>query len=175
MEVIQLDKYLKQHKLLFRPEFFISVLTRFNKVKESMVQKVALKKANDPESCKYCETLKESTNGTQQYCRKHKAIHDWESLDMNRSGVGVLFGYKVQLYNRYCICSMPSDPNGVYIINFGNVDSEDCVYCVSKEYFPGIFERGFNITTLFSEDNVVIFKNQQIYWDDGNPRVENIK
>ena len=42
MEVIQLDKFLKQNKLLFKPEFFISTLTRFNKMKESMIQKVAL-------------------------------------------------------------------------------------------------------------------------------------
>ncbi len=175
MEVIQLDKFLKQNKLLFKPEFFISVLTRFNKMKESMIQKVALKKDKDPETCKYCENIKEATNGVHMYCKKHKAIHDWETLDIDKSGVGVLYGYKVQLFGRYCICSMPTDDNGVYIINFGLSDSDDCVYCVSKEYFPGIFEQGFNITTLFSEDNVVVYKNQQIYWDEGNPRIENIK
>ncbi len=172
MDVIQLDKYLTQNKLLFKPDFFIRVLTRFDKLKDSMVQKVALQKANDPETCKYCDSIKESTNGKFQFCKKHKAIHDWETLDVDKSGVGMLFGYKVQLFKRYCICSMPTDDNGVYIIYFGNSsDKGDCVYCVSKEYFPGIFETGYNISSLYSENNVVVYKHKQIYWDNNNPRL----
>lgn len=174
MDVIKLDKYLKENKLLFKPDFLISVLTRFNKISESMIQKVAMKKSKDSKECKYCETLKESTNGVQQYCKKHKAVHDWESIDKDRTGFGVLFGNKVQLFGRYMVVSMKSDDEGVYVVWMGN-DESDSVYCMDKEYFPGIFEVGFNINQLFSENNVVVYKNLQIYWEDNNPRIENIK
>ena len=175
MEVIQLEKYIKQHRLLFKPEFLINVLLKFNKMKDSMVQKVAFKKSNKEASCKYCDAVKASSNGLVQFCKKHRAVHDWKDINISRTGVGKLYGgYNIQIYNRYVIVSMPTDPNGVYVIWVGK-DDEYSVYCMSKEYFPGIFENGFNINDLLNENHVVVYKNLQVYWDENNPRLESIK
>lgn len=175
MEVIQLDKFIKQNKLMFKPDFLISVLTRFNKIKGSMVQKIALKKSNESEECKYCDAVKSASNSAQLYCKKHKSIHDWEKMDPDRTGVGNLFGHQIQIFGRYVIASMPTDNKGVYVIWIGDKEEDYSVYCMSKDYFPEVFERGFNINELLNENNVVVYKNVQVYWEDNNPRLESIK
>lgn len=172
MEVIKLEQYLKQNKLLLKPEQFISFITRFSKNKEAMIQKVALKQDGE---CKYCTELEKLTNGKSKYCKKHKAVHDFEKRDIDRTAIGTFIDTKVHLFNRYALVEMKTDPNGVYLIYIGDDENGDSVYCLSKEYFPEVFDGGFNINELFNPENILMYKNTQVYWEENNPRVENIK
>ena len=176
MEVIQLDSYIKSNKLLFKPNLFFDMIMRFNKLGRQMVQKVALKKTVDATNCQYCRTIRDVTNGKQQLCKKHKAIEDWQKMDTSKSGRCRLFGHDLQIFNRYVITNMTTDTDGVYVLWFGESEENDCVYCLNKLYFPKVFEVGMDISVLVHPDNIVVYKNVQLYWDeDGAPRIENIK
>lgn len=172
MNVIQVDKYLKEHKLQIKPEHLIGFLIRFNKNRESMVQKVAIKQDGD---CKYCEELEKVTNGRSKYCKKHKAVHDFEKIDLDNTAIGKLMDTRVHLFNRYALVEMKTDPQGVYLIWIGDENNVDNVYCLSKEYFPECFDRGVNIDELFDQETILVYQNRQLYWEDNNPRIELIK
>jgi len=172
MEVINIDKYLKQHKILVKPEHLISFIIRFNKNKEAMVQKVAIKQDGE---CKYCKDLEKITQGRSKYCKKHKAVFEFQKIDLDNTAIGSFNGLKIHLFNRYALVEMKTDPNGVYLVWIGEDENTDSVYCLSKEYFPECFERGMSIDELFQPESILMYKNTQIYWEENNPRVENIK
>ena len=176
MNVINLDQYIKENKLCFRPGIVLDLIERFNKLKPQMVQKLALKKTIEPSECQYCKTAREISNDRQMFCKKHKAINEWSKIDIETTGRVNLFNHKLQIFGRYVITDMPTDANGVYVLWFGTGEEKDCVYCLSKTYFPGVFDKGFDISSLINPDSIVVYKNTQLYWeDDGIPRIENIK
>ena len=172
--VINVKDYITKHKLQFRAETLMHFILNFNIFSKNMIQKVALKKTIDTEECKYCKDMQERTGNKNTFCKKHKSIYDWKKININKTGIGMFNGHKVQLFGNYALVDMPTDDNGVYVIYIAsNRDKDsDFVYCLNKEYFEGVFEQGFNIDHLLSENTILINKNIQLYWDGGLPRCE---
>ena len=171
--VINLKEYIAKYKLQFRPETLIQFILNFNELSKNMIQKVALKKTIDTEECKYCQEITERT-GHNSYCKKHKAIYDWKKVKANKTGVGIFNNHKIQLFGNYALVEMPTDENGVYVVYIASNREKDSdfVYCLSKDYFEGVFDVGYNINNLLDKNVILLNRDVQLYWDGGLPRVE---
>ena len=171
--VVNLKDYITKYKLQFRPETLMQFILNFDNLSHNMIQKIALKKTIDSEECKYCKELTEKT-GHNSYCKKHKAIYDWKKTNTNKTGVGVFNDHKVQLFGNYALVDMPTDENGVYVVYIASNREKDSdfVYCLSKDYFEGAFEVGYNIDDLFNKNVILINRDMQLYWDGDLARCE---
>ena len=172
--VINIKEYISKHKLQFRAETLIQFILNFNDFTHNMVQKVALKKTIDTSDCKYCKEIQDKTGSKNSFCKKHKAIYDWKKVNVNKTGVGIFNGYKIQLFGNYALVEMPTDKNGVYVIYIASNREKDSnfVYCLNKEYFDGVFDVGYNIDNLLDTNTILINKDMQLYWDGGLARFE---
>ena len=78
------------------------------------------------------------------------------------------------MFGNYALVEMPTDENGVYVVYIASNREKDSdfVYCLSKDYFEGVFDVGYNINNLLDKNVILLNRDVQLYWDGGLPRVE---
>lgn len=177
--VLNIENYLKQKKLYVQPHVIIKIITDFTKLQTKMIQEKAKKYIISIEDCIHCQEKRKNNPeitttqiSRKTLCKKHRAIFDWKNKNTTKTAIFNYHDRVFHCFTDYAAIQMPTDPNGVFVIYFGN---SDVVFGLSKTFFKNIFDVGVNITSDILQYQILLSKNWIVNMNSQNPIIEKVK
>lgn len=178
IEVVNVTKYIREHKLNFRPDTLMLFVWKQDLLTDLDENIDTTDESQD--KCQACWKMREFHKSNTSLCKKHRAIHEWENnIDKKKIGYGTLQGRRFAIFSNYVVFENPEDPEHLYLIWYGTCARKNHVtYRVNVDSFKGIFdETGHDITNLLDPNLVLLNGNWQVYYPDENdlPILETIR
>lgn len=177
LEVVNLNKYVKDHKLGFKPDTLMQFVWRQDLMFD--IDENIDTTDVSPEACEACKKMRGIHKNNTSVCKKHKAIQEWNNgIDHKRMGIGTLLERKFVIFSNYVVFENPDDQDYVYVVWFGSCARKSHnMYYVKKNQFKGIFTEGYDLQSILTPNIILISGNWQVYYpsNEDMPSLENIR